>query len=394
LRLATEAAWLGVLSLALAACSGGSSDSAPPPPAPTPPAPPTASPGTLSLSAASYEVAESSTTASFMVTRTGGSDGEVSVDITASAGSATAGVDFGTITTTATFTDGDRTAKTGTVAIFDDSDEEPDETIALTLSNVTGGATIGTQDTAVITIRDDDAPAPSGGEGRHLNDSGVTACVNGAGSEFDCASGNGGIDDYPGQDGSVGRDVSDDDDADGRAGFSFVKLGSAGDPLPDQGADYATTPWECVRDNVTGLVWEIKTDDGGLRDRDWHYTWSVAGEVFDAAGSQKESAGECANSGRCDTVNYAADVNAGGLCGFDDWRLPSRHELISLVDFGTPASAAIDTGYFPQVATAPYWTASIEPHSSLVKFVEFNEGLSPGAPRDEAFRIRLVRGGF
>jgi hypothetical protein len=28
-----------------------------------------------------------------------------------------------------------------------------------------------------------------------------------------------------------------------------------------------------VRDNVTGLVWEVKTADGGLRDQKWSYTW-------------------------------------------------------------------------------------------------------------------------
>ena len=28
-----------------------------------------------------------------------------------------------------------------------------------------------------------------------------------------------------------------------------------------------------MRDNVTGLMWEVKTDDGGLRDKDWTYSW-------------------------------------------------------------------------------------------------------------------------
>ena len=27
------------------------------------------------------------------------------------------------------------------------------------------------------------------------------------------------------------------------------------------------------RDNVTGLIREVKTDDGGLHDKDWTYTW-------------------------------------------------------------------------------------------------------------------------
>ena len=73
---------------------------------------------------------------------------------------------------------------------------------------------------------------------------------------------------YPGQDASHGRDATQDNDADGHAGFSFTKLDANGKALA---ASAAT--WSCVRDNVTGLIWEAKTDDGGLRDKDWTYTW-------------------------------------------------------------------------------------------------------------------------
>lgn len=35
----------------------------------------------------------------------------------------------------------------------------------------------------------------------------------------------------------------------------------------------AQTNWGCTRDNETGLIWEIKTNDGGLRDISWVYPW-------------------------------------------------------------------------------------------------------------------------
>ncbi|MEO1244861.1 MAG: Calx-beta domain-containing protein [Pseudomonadota bacterium] len=110
----------------------------------------------LQLSAAEYVVDETSTTVSFEVTRTGGSNGMVTVDITTSDGSATAGADYRATTTTATFNDGETGSKIGTVGIFDDNDDEPDETIVLTLSSVTGGATVGAQGTATVRIVDDD----------------------------------------------------------------------------------------------------------------------------------------------------------------------------------------------------------------------------------------------
>jgi hypothetical protein len=31
--------------------------------------------------------------------------------------------------------------------------------------------------------------------------------------------------------------------------------------------------WGCTRDNKTKLIWEIKNDYKGLRDKDWTYTW-------------------------------------------------------------------------------------------------------------------------
>jgi len=74
--------------------------------------------------------------------------------------------------------------------------------------------------------------------------------------------------DYPGQDASYGRDVTQDNDADGHAGFSFTKLDSDGSVLPANAVNRS-----CVRDNVTGLVWEVKSNDGGLRDRSWTYSW-------------------------------------------------------------------------------------------------------------------------
>ncbi|MCI5122210.1 MAG: hypothetical protein D3908_13665, partial [Candidatus Electrothrix sp. AUS4] len=75
------------------------------------------------------------------------------------------------------------------------------------------------------------------------------------------------------QDCSHGRDTTDNDDSDGHAGFSYTKLDSDGQPLDDQKAAYATTPWACVKDKVTGLIWEVKTDDSGLHDKDDRYTW-------------------------------------------------------------------------------------------------------------------------
>jgi len=55
---------------------------------------------------------------------------------------------------------------------------------------------------------------------------------------------------------------------------------------------------------------------------------------------------------RC--VEYAQDMV---LAGFRDWRLPTRTELLTLVD-DTRHGPAIDTDYFPGCQSDWYWTST------------------------------------
>ncbi|TRT82442.1 MAG: aggregation factor core protein MAFp3, isoform C, partial [Microcystis aeruginosa Ma_AC_P_19900807_S299] len=111
--------------------------------------------GTISLNNINYTVNENGT-ANITLTRTNGSDGEVSVILTPSNGSAIAGDDYTNTPITVTFANG-QTSKTVTIPITDDSIYELTETVNLTISNPTGGATLGTQQTATLSIIDNDA---------------------------------------------------------------------------------------------------------------------------------------------------------------------------------------------------------------------------------------------
>jgi hypothetical protein len=93
-------------------------------------------------------------------TRTGGDYGEVTVDYFTSDGTATPGIDYFFTAGTLIWPDGDMTPKTFIIPILDDTLIEGDETVNLTLNNPTGGATLGTPNTAVLTIIDDDQPTP------------------------------------------------------------------------------------------------------------------------------------------------------------------------------------------------------------------------------------------
>ncbi|MGV2388023.1 MAG UNVERIFIED_CONTAM: hypothetical protein LVR29_05990 [Microcystis novacekii LVE1205-3] len=109
-------------------------------------------PGVIQFSGATYSVNENGTPVTAVtLTRTNGSDGAVSVTVNLTNGTATAGSDYNNTPITVNFANGE-TTKTVTIPIVNDTQFELDETVNLSLSNPTGGATLGTQTTAVLTI--------------------------------------------------------------------------------------------------------------------------------------------------------------------------------------------------------------------------------------------------
>src|SRR5262249_6288412 len=87
----------------------------------------------------------------------GRSAGGVGATFATSNGSATAPADYTAIAgASVNFAAGDTSDKTVTITIIDDTTYEGDETVGLTLTNPTGGATLGTPNTATLTINEND----------------------------------------------------------------------------------------------------------------------------------------------------------------------------------------------------------------------------------------------
>ncbi|MBK1700588.1 DUF1566 domain-containing protein [Thiococcus pfennigii] len=191
------------------------------------------------------------------------------------------------------------------------------------------------------------------------------------------------------QDCNQGRDDSFNDETDGHAGFSFVAMDDLGQPtVPSSGA----IPHACVKDLVTGLIWEVKTDDNGLHDKDWTYSWYDSNPATNAGyPGYPDYTDNCFTVTRCDTEKYVADVNAEGWCGFHDWRLPTVAELQSIVDNGRSAPT-IDRDYFPNTRYY-YWASTPVPFVGYVWQVNFNFGIDGTQAANTNYSIRLVRGG-
>ena len=108
--------------------------------------------GKLQFSSQTYSATEDAGSIDITVSRVDGATGTVTVDYATSSGTATAGSDYTAASGTLTFLQGE-TSKTFSIPITLDNVFEPDETVNLTLSNPTGGVTLGTPATATLTIQ-------------------------------------------------------------------------------------------------------------------------------------------------------------------------------------------------------------------------------------------------
>ncbi len=116
-----------------------------------------------------------------------------------------------------------------------------------------------------------------------------------------------------------------------------------------------------VTDTVTGLMWQKAVDPGS-------YT------QFNAL------------------MYCSTTLNAGaGLGGHTDWRLPSRIELASLVDFSV-FSPSINSTSFPGTPSDGFWSATpVASAPSFAWYVIFYYGTTYSNGMTNANRVRCVR---
>lgn len=102
-----------------------------------------------------------------------------------------------------------------------------------------------------------------------------------------------------------------------------------------------------VSDNNTGLTWQKcsmgQTDDELCSGTASAYNWYQASGTYDA------------------TYNPSSENVCGALerGGYSDWRLPSKKELKSIVDYSIPyPDPTLDTAFFPNTITSFYWSST------------------------------------
>ncbi len=155
----------------------------------------------------------------------------------------------------------------------------------------------------------------------------------------------------------------------------YKRLGAKGKPASKPGVA------RCITDENTGLTWELKTDDGGIHDKDNNYRWGGRGA-------------EAIGTIFFDDWNSLLDAaNSEKLCGFHDWRVPTIDELKTLVVAGSEPTINIE--YFPLTIASPYWSASAYTnYPEHGQTVHFGSGFSYyyNGFRGDRLPLRLVRG--
>ncbi len=158
--------------------------------------------------------------------------------------------------------------------------------------------------------------------------------------------------------------------------FDYTKISNRGARLSASAAlGSGASDWACTLDNITGLLWEVKTEGPGLRSKENRYS-NLGNDKADK-----------------DAAKFVVAVNAEGLCGYKDWRLPTVNELQSIVDYGR-MTPAIDPVYFVNTIAQPTWTsmARADNPDKEAWYVKFNDGGVDRGPRsNDKYAVRLVR---
>ncbi len=111
-----------------------------------------------------------------------------------------------------------------------------------------------------------------------------------------------------------------------------------------------------VRDEITGLLWQRQLDPR-------RFAWK-------------------------DAVDYCDGLT---LAGWDDWRLPSRVELVSILDL-TRTDPSINLQAFPDTPGEWFWTASRQADDpTKAWFVYFYFGYPDTDPQQNMYPARCVR---
>ncbi|MBI5675184.1 MAG: DUF1566 domain-containing protein [Nitrospirae bacterium] len=138
-----------------------------------------------------------------------------------------------------------------------------------------------------------------------------------------------------------------------------------------------------VTDNNTGMMWQKcsvgQNNDATCSGTAVTYNWYKASGTYNA------------------TYNPSSQYVCGSLNlgGYSDWRLPSKKELITIVDYSIPyPGPTINATYFSNTVASYYWSSTTNAYYPYYAWnVNFYDGYVYYYGKYYSYYVRCVRGG-
>ena len=184
-----------------------------------------------------------------------------------------------------------------------------------------------------------------------------------------------------------------------------MKLASLSQQAADAGiaCRYQVNGDGTATDYDTGLMWEQKTDDGSVHDKDNTYSWTTLSGGTKPNGTAFTDFLGMLNDGSSTYMTIVAGESPSGcFAGHCDWRMPSIGELRTIVLAPDLAcdSPCIDQTVFGPTAVDNYTrsatTAPLEPpnEATVAWDIHFFNGGMSGGGKWLAEYVRAVRSGL
>jgi hypothetical protein len=143
-----------------------------------------------------------------------------------------------------------------------------------------------------------------------------------------------------------------------------------------------------VTDNNTGLMWQKcsagQTDfadcsGGTAATYNWYQATGTPHSTYNPSGG----------------TNICGSLNTSNFGGHTDWRLPSKQELQTIVDYAIAyPGPTIKAAYFPSTIASDYWSSTTSAHYTYnAWYVAFYEGSVDSYYKSYDYYVRCVRGG-